>query len=94
VGYIATASNTTIKGYVIEIGTTDVIVQQNNEGSMISGKSANTYKKGDTTVNKNGRFKILHAPMVPIGINVIAKAKITTPKSKGEPGKGGGKNIQ
>jgi hypothetical protein len=29
--------------------------------------------------------------MVPIGINAIAKAKITTPKSKGEPGKGGGK---
>jgi hypothetical protein len=32
--------------------------------------------------------------MVPIETNAIAKAKITTPKSKGEPGKGGGKNIQ
>jgi hypothetical protein len=31
--------------------------------------------------------------MVPIGIDAIAKAKITAPKSKGEPGKGGGKNI-
>jgi hypothetical protein len=32
--------------------------------------------------------------MVPIGIDMIAKAKITTPQSKGEPGKGGRKNIQ
>jgi hypothetical protein len=32
--------------------------------------------------------------MVPIGIDMIAKSKITAPKSKGEPGKGGGKNIQ
>jgi hypothetical protein len=30
-GYIATASNSTIKGDVIEVGTIDVIVQQNNE---------------------------------------------------------------
>jgi hypothetical protein len=51
-GYIATASNSTIKGDVIEIGITDVIVQQNNKGSMIFGKSANTNKKEDTTVNK------------------------------------------
>jgi hypothetical protein len=29
--------------------------------------------------------------MVPIGINAITKAKITAPKSKGEPVKGGGK---
>ena len=41
-----------IKEDVIEIGTTDVIVQQNNEGPMIFGKSANTNKKEDTTVNK------------------------------------------
>jgi hypothetical protein len=32
--------------------------------------------------------------MVPIGIDTIAKAKITAPQSKGESGKGGGKNIQ
>jgi hypothetical protein len=35
-----------------------------------------------------------HAPMVPIGIDTIAKAKITAPQSKGESGKGDGKNIQ
>jgi hypothetical protein len=32
--------------------------------------------------------------MVPIGIDTVPKAKITTLESKGEPGKGGGKDIQ
>jgi hypothetical protein len=43
---------------------------------------------------QNNRSKILHALMVPIGIDTIAKAKITAPKSEGELGKGGGKDIQ
>jgi hypothetical protein len=60
---------------------------------MISSKSANTNKKRRYVCQQNGRFKILHAPMVPIEINGIAKAKITAPKSKGEPRKGGGKKY-
>jgi hypothetical protein len=32
--------------------------------------------------------------MVPIEIDMITKAKITVPKSEGELGKGGGKDIQ
>jgi hypothetical protein len=32
--------------------------------------------------------------MVRIGINTVPKKKITAPKSKREPGKGGGKDIQ
>jgi hypothetical protein len=60
---------------------------------MIFGKSANTNKKRRYNCQQNGRFKILHAPMVPIGIDAVAKAKITTLKSKGEPGKGGGKKY-
>jgi hypothetical protein len=31
--------------------------------------------------------------MVPIGIDMVPKAKITAPKSEGEPGKGGRKDI-
>jgi hypothetical protein len=31
--------------------------------------------------------------MVPIGIDTILKEKIAAPKSKGEPGEGGGKDI-
>jgi hypothetical protein len=44
-GHTATASNSTIKGDVIKIGTTYDVVQQNNEGSMVFGGSANTNKK-------------------------------------------------
>jgi hypothetical protein len=50
--HIATATNSTIKEDVIKIGTTDVVVQQNNEGPRIFGESANTNKKEDTAVNK------------------------------------------
>jgi hypothetical protein len=31
--------------------------------------------------------------MVPVGIDTIPKAEITAPKSEGEPGEGGGKDI-
>jgi hypothetical protein len=51
-GHTATASNSTIKGDIIKIGTTYVVVQHNNEGPMIFGESANTNKKEGTTVNK------------------------------------------
>jgi lantibiotic modifying enzyme len=60
---------------------------------MILDESASTNKKENTTVNKNNQSKILHASMVPIGIDMIAKAKIAAPKSKGDQGKGGRKNI-
>jgi hypothetical protein len=33
------------KGDVIKIGTIDVVIQENNEGPMIFGESANTSKK-------------------------------------------------
>jgi hypothetical protein len=75
------------------MGTTEVVVQQNNEGPMIFGESANTNNKR-YDCQQNSRSKILHAPMVPIGIDTITKSKITAPQSKGESGKGGGKNIQ
>jgi hypothetical protein len=32
--------------------------------------------------------------MMPVGIDTIPKAKITAPKSEGELGEGGGKDIQ
>jgi hypothetical protein len=43
--------------------------------------------------HQNSRSKILHASMVPSGIDTIPKEKIIAPKSKGEPGEGGGKDI-
>jgi hypothetical protein len=50
--HIPTTSNRTTKGDIIKIGTTDVVIQENNEGPMIFGESADTSKKEDMTVNK------------------------------------------
>jgi hypothetical protein len=42
---IPTIAKRTTKGDIIKIGTTDVVIQGNNEGQMIFGKSANTGKE-------------------------------------------------
>jgi hypothetical protein len=78
-GHTATTSNSTKKGDVIKIGTTDVVVQQNNKGPMIFGESANTNKKRRYDCQQNSRSKILHAPMVSIRIDMITKAKVAVP---------------
>jgi hypothetical protein len=39
------------KGDIIKLGTTDVVIQENIEGSMIFGKSANTGEE-DTAASK------------------------------------------
>jgi hypothetical protein len=51
-GHIPTTTETTTKKDIIKIGTTDVVIQENNEGQMIFGESANTNKKEDTAVIK------------------------------------------
>jgi hypothetical protein len=89
-GHIPTATERTTKKDIIKIDTTGVVIQENNEGPMIFGESVNPKMYG---CHQNSRSKILHASMVPIGIDTVPKAKITAPKSEGEPGKGGGKNI-
>jgi hypothetical protein len=61
---------------------------------MIFSESANTTKKRGYDCHQNSRSKILHVSMVPVGIDTIPKAKITAPKSEGELGEGGGKEIQ
>jgi hypothetical protein len=92
-GHISTASKRTTKGDVVKICITDVVIQENKEGTMICGESNNTRKKRRYDYKQNSRSKIVHAPMVPIRINTIVKAKIASPKSEREPGKRGGKNI-
>ena len=59
---------------------------------MVFGESANTNKKS-YDYHQNNRSKILHASMVPIGIDTVPKSKIIAPKSKRELGKEGGKDI-
>jgi hypothetical protein len=44
-GHIATTSKSTTKGDVIKIGTTNVVIQENNKGLMIFGESVDTSKK-------------------------------------------------
>jgi hypothetical protein len=45
---ISTRAKRTINGDIIKIGTTDVVIQGNNEGPMIFGKSAKTDTRADT----------------------------------------------
>jgi hypothetical protein len=88
------ATERTTKKDIIKIGTADIVIQEDNKGPMIFDKSANTTKKRRYGYRQNSRSKILHASMVPSGIDTVPKAEITAPKSKGESREGGGKNIQ
>jgi hypothetical protein len=51
-GHIPAATKRTTKKDIIKIGTADVIIEENNEGPMIFGESANTTKKEDMTTTK------------------------------------------
>jgi hypothetical protein len=51
-GHILTTTERMTKKDIIKIGTTDVIVQENNEGPMIFGELANTNKKEDMAAIK------------------------------------------
>jgi hypothetical protein len=65
-----------IKGDVIKIGTTDVVVRQNNEGQMIFGESAKTNKKEDTAINKIADPKYSMPRWCPSGLTRSQKQKI------------------
>jgi hypothetical protein len=81
-GHIATTSSSTIKEDVIKIGTTDVVVQQNNEGPMIFGESANTNKKEDMTVNKTADSKYSMPRWCPSGLTRSQKRKLQRLRAK------------
>jgi hypothetical protein len=44
-GHIPAVTKRTTKKDIIKIGTADIVIQENNEGPMIFGESANTTKK-------------------------------------------------
>jgi hypothetical protein len=81
-GHIATTSNRTTKGDVIKIGTTDVVIQENNEGPMIFGESTNTNKKEDTTVNKTVNPKYSMPQWCPSGLTRSQKRKLQRLRAK------------
>jgi hypothetical protein len=51
-GHIPTTTERTTKKDIIKIGTTDVVIQEDNEGPMIFGESANTNKIEDKAAIK------------------------------------------
>jgi hypothetical protein len=90
------ATERTTKKDIIKIGTADVVIQEDIKGPIIFGESANTAKKEDTTTIKTAdpKYSMPRWCPLPSGIDTVPKAEITAPKSKGEPGEGGGKDIQ
>jgi hypothetical protein len=81
-GHTTTTSNNMIKGDIIKIGTTYVVVQQNNEGPMIFGESANTNKKEGTTVNKTVDPKYSIHRWCPSGLTRSQKRKLQRLRAK------------
>jgi hypothetical protein len=51
-GHIPTTTKRTTKNDIIKIGTTDVVIQENNEGPVTFGESTNTNKKYDAATIK------------------------------------------
>jgi hypothetical protein len=51
-GHIPAVTERTTKKDIIKIGTADVIIQEDNEGPMIFGESANITKKEDMATIK------------------------------------------
>jgi hypothetical protein len=73
---VPAATERTIKKDIIKIGTTEVIIQEDNEGSMIFGESANTTKKEDTTTIKTADPKYSLPRWCPAGLTRSQKRKL------------------
>jgi hypothetical protein len=66
--HIPTTTERTTKKDIIKIGTVDVIIQENNEGPMIFGESANTTKKEDMAAIKTADPKYSMPRWCPSGL--------------------------
>jgi hypothetical protein len=75
-GHIPAATKRTTKKDIIKIGTADVIIQEDNEGQMIFGESANTTKKEDTTTIKTADPKYSMPRWCPTGLTQSQKRKL------------------
>jgi hypothetical protein len=67
---------------MIKIGITDVVIQENNEGPMIFGESANTTIKEDTTAIKIADPKYSMPRWCPSGLTRFQKRKLQRLKAK------------
>jgi hypothetical protein len=77
----ATTERTTKKD-IIKIGTTDVVIQEDNKGPMIFGESANTTKKEDTTTVKTADPKYSMPRWCPAGLTRSQKRKLQHLRAK------------
>jgi hypothetical protein len=81
-GHIPAATERTTKKDIIKIGSADVIIQEDNEGSMIFGESANTTKKEDTTTIKIADPKYSMPRWCPAGLTRSQKQKLQRLRAK------------
>jgi hypothetical protein len=81
-GHIPTATKRTTKNDIIKIGITTVVIQENNEGPMIFGESANTNKKEDTTAIKIVDPKYSMHRWCPSGLTRSQKRKLQRLRAK------------
>jgi hypothetical protein len=80
--HIPAATERTTKKDVIKIGTADVVIQEDNKGSMIFGESANTTKKEDTTTIKTADPKYSMPRWCPAGLTRSQKQKLQRLRAK------------
>jgi hypothetical protein len=81
-GHMPATTKRTTKKDIIKIGTTDVVIQKESEGSMIFGESANTNKTEDTTVFKIADPKYSLPRWCPAGLTRSQKQKLQRLRAK------------
>jgi hypothetical protein len=81
-GHIPAATERTTKKDIIKIGTADIIIQEDNEGPMIFGESANTTKKQDTATIKTADPKYSMPRWCPAGLTRSQKRKLQRLRAK------------
>jgi hypothetical protein len=85
------ATKRTTKKDIIKIGTADVVIQKESEGSMIFGESANTNKTEDTVVFKIADPKYSMPRWCPAGLTRSQKQKLQRLRAKENQEKEAGK---
>jgi hypothetical protein len=81
-GHIPAVIERTTKKDIIKIGIVDVIIQEDNEGPMIFGESANTTKKEDTATIKTVDLKYSMPRWCPAGLTRSQKRKLQRLRAK------------
>jgi hypothetical protein len=81
-GHIPAATEKTTKKDIIKIGTTDVVIQEDNKGPMIFGESADTTKKEDTTTIKTADPKYFMPQWCPARLTRSQKRKLQRLRAK------------